>query len=169
MVRRAKNFFRGLWFKIKFSTGHNLRIGKSVNYIGLKRNLFLGKNIRILDNTELLTTANTKIRIGDNSFINHQTMIREDVEIGKNVSIAYRVLIISDSHIIGNANRRAARKYSKKITIENGVWIGANAIILPGVTIGEGTIIGAGSVVTKDCSSNSLYVGTPAKFVKKLI
>lgn len=169
MFRRGKNFIRGLWFKIKFSTGHNLRIGKLVNYTGLKKNLFLGKNVRILDNTELLTTANTKIRIGDNSFINRQTMIREDVEIGKNVSIAYRVLIISDSHIIGNAGRRAGRKYSKKITIENGVWIGANAIILPGVTIGEGTIIGAGSVVTKDCSSNSLYVGTPAKFVKKLI
>ena len=49
-----------------------------------------------------------------------------------------------------------------------GTWIGANAIVLPGVRIGEGCVIAAGSVVVNDCEDNSLYAGVPARFIRKL-
>ena len=58
--------------------------------------------------------------------------------------------------------------YSKPINIEDGVWIGAEVIILPGITIGSGCVIGAGSVVAKDTEKDSLYVGIPARKVKNL-
>ena len=57
--------------------------------------------------------------------------------------------------------------YDGTIIIENDVWIGANVIILPNVKIGEGCIVGAGSVVTKDLSKFSIYAGNPCKFLKK--
>ena len=56
----------------------------------------------------------------------------------------------------------------RKIQIGNGVWIGSNAVILPGVTIGDGVVIAAGSVVNRDCDANSFYAGTPAKYVRTL-
>lgn len=55
-----------------------------------------------------------------------------------------------------------------KIIVESGCWIGANVTILPGVTIGHGCIVGAGSLVTKDCMPNGLYVGSPAKRIRDL-
>lgn len=63
---------------------------------------------------------------------------------------------------------RAPEKISKPITIGNGCWIGANSIVLPGVNIGNGTIVAAGFVVIQDCEENSLYAGVPAKKIKQL-
>ncbi len=109
--------------------------------------------------------------IGDWSWINHGSYIdcaEADVTIGKNVGIAMGVTLVTSSHEVGPPERRAGTMKHGPITVKDGVWIGACAVILPGCTIGEGCIIAAGAVVTKSCEPNGLYGGVPAKRIKDL-
>jgi putative colanic acid biosynthesis acetyltransferase WcaF len=91
------------------------------------------------------------------------------VEIGDRVLIGYRTQILSANHIIpsGMGKIFGSGHESKKVTICNDVWIGANCIILPGITIGEGAVVAAGSVVTKDVKSYTIVGGVPAKLIKE--
>lgn len=113
-----------------------------------------------------------QVYIGNNCFINrgcefhigyggvHTIVVEDNVFLGMNVSL------ICVSHEIGSLEKRAGRNTYKSIKIKKGVWIGANSTILPGVTIGEGAIVAAGSVVVKDVPPNTLYGGCPASFIK---
>lgn len=115
---------------------------------------------------ELLPGA--KLVVGNNTYVNHDTFIRcrSTIIIGDNCSIAYGVLIQdSDYHVVYSKNG-TPKLETLPIIIENNVWIGAKAIVLKGVRIGEGAIIGAGSIVTKDVPPYSLVVGNPAIVVK---
>ena len=86
------------------------------------------------------------------------------IKIGNNVAISENVVIRdSDNHQITNSNHEV----SKPIIIGNNVWIGMNVVILKGVTIGDGAIIGAGTVLTKSVPNNSLVVGVPGKVIKE--
>ena len=116
--------------------------------------------------------------MGDNTYPNlgfQSTSNGEElVIIGRNVSIAPNVVMIPDSnanngHIINQipyVNKTLTKK--GKIIVEDEVWIGANVTILPGVTIGTCSIIGAGSVVTKNVDPYSIYVGIPARKIREL-
>ena len=108
------------------------------------------------------------ISIGDGCFVNYQAWIENNVVIGKNCNIAYKVTFCTSTHIIGDNTRRAGASMSDEIKVGDGTWIGANALILPGIHIGSGCIIGAGSVVTKDCIDNGVYAGNPAMLIRKL-
>lgn len=91
------------------------------------------------------------------------------VKIGDRTLIGYRTQILSANHSIppiGQPFPISGDDY-RKIIIDNDVWIGANCIITPGVHIGEGAVIAAGSVVTKDVESNSIVGGVPAKLIRK--
>jgi acetyltransferase-like isoleucine patch superfamily enzyme len=90
------------------------------------------------------------------------------VEIGDRTLIGYRTQIISANHGIPDRPLRiiAASHERKPVVIGSDVWIGASCIILPGVTIGEGCVVGAGSVVTKDLPAWSIAVGNPARLIK---
>lgn len=101
------------------------------------------------------------------------------INIGNNVLIASDVKIYTATHttdIAGRTNTPANKKisgcfcrtYSKPITIEDNVWIGGGAILLPGVTIGKNSVIGAGSVVTRSIPENSVAVGNPCRTIKRL-
>lgn len=81
-------------------------------------------------------------------------------------NIAYKVTFITSIHEIADRERRAGKPISEEITVGDGTWIGANVTILPGVNIGSGVIIAAGSVVVHDCEDNSIYAGNPAKLIK---
>ena len=115
-----------------------------------------------------------RVKIGDNTFVNQfcqfHTGGQKDgaINIGDNCDIGMGVKFICPTHDIGSKNKRAGVSVVKPINIKNGTWIGANATILSGVTIHEGCIIAAGSVVIKDCEPNHLYAGVPAKLIKKL-
>ena len=114
---------------------------------------------------------NAVVEIGHKSYVNHDSEIRcrEYIKIGDNVSIAYNVLIQdSDYHTTYDENGKS-KLDTLPITIENNVWIGANAIILKGVTLGEGCIVAAGSVVTKSAPAYSLVAGNPARIIKENI
>lgn len=116
-----------------------------------------------------------RIHIGDHVFINKFCRFYShfcdgsEIFIGNNVAIAMGVTLTTHTHLIGNTKRRAPRQtIFKPIVIEDGCWIGANVTILPGVRIGKGTVVGAGSVVIRDLEKNSVYVGNPARKIKQL-
>lgn len=115
---------------------------------------------------------NAKISIGDNTRI-HGTCIHayQEITIGKNCLIAANCNIIDgnghDLSFNNPSNRINTLGDSKTVVIKDNVWIGANSLILPGVTIGEGSVIAAGSVVTKDIPPLVIAGGNPAKVIKQ--
>lgn len=117
---------------------------------------------------DLCVESATLVSIGDNSSImSHCTIFGgAGVEIGDNVQISANCVISGATHPLDPNKRKI--QINKKVNICNNVWIGMSVSILPGVTIGENSIIGAGSVVTKNVPKNEIWIGNPAKFYKKL-
>lgn len=97
------------------------------------------------------------------------THIKAPIILGANCDIGPGVTFVTGSHIIGGRKRRAGFGTANPITVGEGCWIGANSIILGGVSIAPGSVIAAGSVVTESVPSNVLVAGVPARFKKKLI
>lgn len=111
------------------------------------------------------------IEIGENFFANTNLVILDaaKVIIGDNVFIAPNAGIYTAGHPMEIEQRNQGLEYAKPITIGNNVWIGGHVAILPGVSIGDNTTIGAGSVVTKDIPANVLAVGNPCRAIRQLI
>ncbi|WP_068547069.1 sugar O-acetyltransferase [Thalassotalea crassostreae] len=111
----------------------------------------------------------TNITLGKQVFFNTNCVVLDaaKVTIGDHVFIGPAVQIYTAIHPQDAETRRKFFESAKPITIEKDVWIGGGAIILPGVTIGENAIVGAGSVVTKDVEKNTTVAGSPAKIIKK--
>ena len=118
------------------------------------------------------TLDNSYLIIGENTYIGEYNNIRAgggSIEIGNNCSISQHVSIIASNHGISNKLMIKQQKWSinnNYIKIFDDVWIGANSVILPGVTISKGVVVGAGSVVTKDIPEYAIVVGNPAKIIK---
>lgn len=117
----------------------------------------------------LFCTYGYNTTVGDNFFMNvgGRLMDSGKITIGNNVFIAPNVSIITEEHSMVVSERIAGLEYTHPVTIGNNVWICTGAIILPGVTIGDNCVIGAGSVVTKDIPEGSLAVGVPCKVIRK--
>lgn len=140
-------------------------IGKNVYFIELlTRKYIFGKNVYISNFCKLIGP----IEIGDNVSMSNNVEIRHHTVIGNNVGIGPNTLFITDTHELGNEKKRVGKHVTKKITIGDGCWIGANVIILGGVTIGAGSVIAAGSVVATNVKPNSLVVGDRAKEIRIL-
>ena len=136
----------------------------------LQRKIFaeVGDNVHIEKAIRIDYGCHTKI--GSNVFINFNFVLLDccPVTIGNNVFIAPNVQIYTASHPINPVDRNKHIGFAKPVTVGNDVWIGGDCILLPGVTIGDGCSIGAGSVVTKSIPPHSLAVGSPCKVVKKI-
>lgn len=117
-----------------------------------------------------LTIVGKELTVQGNSLINYNCFINASapVIVGERVSIAFGVKIMTVTHEIGGSDNRAGKNIYLPVEINEGSWIGAYSSILPGVKIGKGCVIAAGSVVTKDCSPNGLYAGVPARRIKDL-
>lgn len=103
------------------------------------------------------------------SYVGNNCLIYPGVSIGRYTMLAQNVQIIGDDHnfnIPGMPSTFSGRPKLKKTKIGRDVWIGANAIIMAGVTIGDGSIIAAGSIVTKDVAPFLIFGGVPAKFLR---
>ena len=105
------------------------------------------------------------IEIGENFYANHNLLILDcnKVIIGDNVFIAPNCSFYTAGHPIDAKTRNKGLEYAKPIKIGNNVWIGGNTVILPGVEIGDNTVIGAGSIVTKNIPRNCVAFGNPCK------
>ena len=137
----------------------------------LKKEMFSN----IGDETEIVipfyaSWGGKNISIGDNCYVNFNVTMLDDgkIVIGDNVLIGPNVTISTVSHPLDVEDRIKNLLIIKKVIIEDNVWIGANSVILPGITIGENSVIGAGSVVTKDIPANVVAFGNPCKIVRNL-
>lgn len=111
-----------------------------------------------------------KVEIGHNVLLNQETKIgaQNGVTIGNYVLISYNVNLVSADHSFQNPSFPILKQglYGGPIKIEDDVFIGANAVVLPGVKIGRGAIVGANAVVTKNVEPYTIVGGVPAKFIK---
>jgi virginiamycin A acetyltransferase len=142
----------------------------------------IGSNVRIGHHCKIQMNVRIEgdVTIGDYSYVNDNTMIGRHISIGKYCSIAYNCQIGMNEHPIqfittspymyGSTNILDEPEYwndfSEPITIGNDVWVGSNAIILQGVTIGDGAIIAAGAVVTKSVKPYEVVGGVPAQLIR---
>jgi galactoside O-acetyltransferase len=112
----------------------------------------------------------SNVHIGDDVFGNVNLTFVDDVEIriGNGVMIAPSVTLTTTGHPIHPELREDFRRFSESIVIEDKVWIGSNAVVLPGVRIGYGAVIGAGSVVTRDVPPMTVAVGSPARILRDI-
>ncbi|WP_062064723.1 acyltransferase [Cellvibrio sp. OA-2007] len=141
------------------------------------RNIHLGKYAQIIcasDNCVRFTSwpskqADAEIVIGDYCLISPGVRISaaQSIRIGDNCMLAANV-IISDSDWHGIYNRIRPFRCTKPVVIENNVWLGERVIVTKGVTIGENSVVGAGSVVTRNIPANSVAAGNPARIIKTI-
>jgi acetyltransferase-like isoleucine patch superfamily enzyme len=141
-------------------------LGKStpVNTITVIKSILELDGATIGRGVNLSIGSGARLAIGNKSYVNDGSRIsaQNSIKIGQNCAISFGVTIIDDDgHGIG------LPPYSAPIIIEDEVWIGCNVTILKGVTIGKGSIVAAGAVVTKSCPPHSLLAGVPAKIIKQ--
>ena len=110
------------------------------------------------------------VHVGEHFDANVNLVLVDDVDIfiGDNVMMAPNVTISPTGHPVYYALRRHGNQFSIPIRIGDDVWIGSNVVILPGVTIGKNSVIGAGSVVTKDIPENVVAVGNPCRALRQI-
>ena len=110
------------------------------------------------------------VHFGNNVYCNFNLTLVDDTHIyvGDNVLFAPNVIVATAGHPLDADLRRKAYQYNMPVHIGNNCWIGAGAKIMPGVTIGDNTVIGAGSVVTKDIPSNVLGYAVPCRVVREI-
>lgn len=126
------------------------------------------------DNLELLSPFicdyGNKISLGKNVFINSDCYFMDGakISIGDNVFIGPSCGFYTANHPLDYQTRNQGVEQALPISIGNNVWLGSNVIVLPGVKIGDGCVIGAGSVVTKDIEANSVAVGIPCNVIRKI-
>ncbi|OEE73123.1 sugar O-acetyltransferase [Vibrio genomosp. F6] len=108
--------------------------------------------------------------LGKNVYVNFNLTLVDDthIYIGDYVMIGPNVTIATAGHPIDPDLRMKVAQFNIPVTIGNNVWIGANAVILPGVSVGENTVIGAGSIVTKDIPANVVAVGNPCRVLREI-
>ncbi len=111
-----------------------------------------------------------RIELGENVFINTNCIILDEAKVifGDNVFVAPGCGFYTAGHPLDKERRNQGLEYAYPITIGNNVWIGAQACILPGVSIGDNTVVGAGSVVTRSLPSNVLAVGNPCRVIRTI-
>lgn len=158
-----KNIILGAGVSIKYDTILQIKYGGNIE---------IGDNTEILEGVKIITYGG-KISIGERCSINHNTIIygHGNTIIGNDVLIAGGCMIIPAEHCIERTdipiNKQGIIK--KPIIIEDDVWIGHGCSILGGIRISKGSVIGAGSVVTKDIPPYSIAYGVPAKVIRSRI
>lgn len=148
-----------------------LNTSTSIHQIRQVLSKIIGKQIS--ENTTVFvpfyTNFGRHIQLGKNVFINHGCSFLDlgGITIEDDVLIGPKVNFITENHPTDPANRRSLDL--QKIVIKKNAWIGAGAIILPGVTVGENAIVAAGAVVNKDVADNTIVGGIPAQYIKNCI
>ncbi len=111
-----------------------------------------------------------RLRVGSHCWVNVglRLDLSERIEIGDHVTIGHEVLLLTAGHRFGGSDHRAGTLSMAPVRIGRGAWLGARCTVLPGVTVGEGAVIAAGAVVTRDVPPNTLVGGVPARVLREL-
>jgi acetyltransferase-like isoleucine patch superfamily enzyme len=156
------------WSFFMKEVGKNVQIASDVfitgpKFITLKENVMIGAHSEIIPSADVVIGSNTQL--GGHLYL----VAGGNITIGKNVLLGPGCKIVAFSHNYQEADRSIMSQGTscKGITIEEDVWIGANVVVLDGVTISRGAVVGAGAVVTKNVSPYSVVGGVPAKEIKK--
>lgn len=167
--------FRSLYF----NTSPFIHIGKrAIVESNVTISTIYGGRVCIGDYCELrrgcqLLSYGGSIKIGNHSSINPYTMIygQGNITIGDYVRIAAHCVLIPSNHVFSDVSKPIYQQglVNRGIVVEDDVWIGCGVRVLDGVTIAQGCVIGAGSVVTKSTEPYGIYVGIPAKKIKSRI
>lgn len=130
----------------------------------------LGKSEKAFINPPFYCDYGSHIEVGKNFFANYNCTIIDvaKVRIGDNCQFAPNVAIYTAGHPVHPVSRNSLYEYGVEVTIGDNVWIGGNTVVLPGVQIGSNTVIGAGSVVTKDIPEWVVAGGNPCKVIRKI-
>lgn len=173
-VLRKSNF---IFQRVRYYFHPDIKLGKNVRiWNNVKISVLYGGKIMIGDNTEILHGVNIltyggEIHIGSKCSINPMVIIygQGNTFIGDDVFIAGHSMIIPSNHIYQNRNIpiREQGLTNKGIIIHNNVWVAHSCTILDGVSIGTGSVIAAGSVLTSNVPEYTLYGGVPAKLLKQ--
>jgi acetyltransferase-like isoleucine patch superfamily enzyme len=136
--------------------------------------LYIGDRVRLsssISTLELGVGPEGTLEIGDRVLINHGTSIGATklVRIGERCNIGSQVILMDNSFHEIDPERRDQQPEAAPVILEHNVWLAARVIVLPGVTIGQNSVIGAGSVVTRDIPPDVLAAGVPAKVVRSLV
>ncbi|MFY0593247.1 acyltransferase [Roseivirga sp.] len=180
MLWYRRRIFAGRRVKLvyghKVAIGRNSTLGRDVELSGLSKNgvvLGLNNNLgsgTIFKCTGVLTDLGEGIELGDNVAMGSNSYLGGygGIKIGRDCIIGERFTVHSDNHLFGNTELpiRFQGTEKKPVQIGSDCWIGSNVCILGGVTVGEGCVIGAGSIVTKDLPPYSIAVGNPARVIK---
>lgn len=159
---RTKLWLEGVTF------GKNLFVEGNVD-VACGNRIFLGDDVRLGKNIYLGAWSEGKLVVGNHSYIGRGTIVlaNESVVIGNDCLIAPGCHITDVNHSIATGELiRKQPLVSSPVQIGNDVWVGTGSSILPGVTIGNGAVIGAKAVVTHDVPANAVVVGIPAKIIK---
>ena len=124
----------------------------------------------VIESFACINNAVGDVMIGDHTRVGLHNTIIGPVIIGNHVNLAQGITVTALNHNFDDSNKRIDEQgvSTSAVIIEDDIWIGANAVILPGVTIGHHSVVAAGAVVTKDVPPHSLVVGVPAKIIKQI-
>lgn len=130
----------------------------------------LGKSEKAFINPPFYCDYGTHIEVGKNFFANYNCTILDvaKVIIGDNCQLAPNVAIYTAGHPLHPNTRNTLYEYGIEVTIGDNVWVGGNTVVCPGVHIGSNTVIGAGSVVTKDIPDWVVAAGNPCRVIRKI-
>ena len=133
------------------------------------RRFWLGRK-SVIESYCCINNAVGDVTIGDYTRIGIHCTVIGPVCIGNNVNLAQGITVTALNHNFEDPTRKIDEQgiSTKPVVIGDDVWIGANAVILPGVTIGRHVVVAAGAVVTKDVPPHSLVAGVPAKLIKQI-
>ena len=136
----------------------------------LLRSLLVQADEKIHIEPNLWCDYGCNIEIGENFFMNHNGVILDGAKVtfGDNVFIAPNCLFSTAGHPLDTAQRNRGLEYAYPITVGDNVWFGAGVIVLPGVTIGSDTVIGAGSLVNRDIPAGVVAAGNPCRVIRPL-
>ncbi len=146
--------------------------GRNDFFQSLKHAISVDKHTKIGKNTRISSGFAGRIKIGKNVLIDDGciVMAQDKIIIGDNTWIAASCFITDFNHKYKDNSRPMYQQgyETKPVVIGKNVWIGTHSVILPGVTVGDRAVIGAGSIVTRDVSANSVAVGNPAKVINNI-
>jgi len=166
-VLRARYYFRSA-----LTLGPRVRLW-GTPLVNNEGKLFIGDRVRfssVVSTLEVGVGRNGTLEIGDRVLINHGCSLAATqlVRIGDRCNIGSQVILMDSSFHDIDPARRDEQPVPAPVILESNVWLAARVIVLPGVTVGENSVVGAGSVVTRDVPPNVLAAGMPAKVIRSL-